>query len=160
MERAGITRAKLGGTLSSERSRDEVRYYGPPNHVLVASVYPGRGFVPFAYGGLYLKSTDSSGGWIASAEDLVKFATAVDGQRGRALLSPAMVRLMLDTPIPATKLGGLCWTVAKRTNGVDFWHTGAIRDSSVSWLVRTSEGVTLAFVFNSFPQTSTASWGR
>ncbi|MBC7838865.1 MAG: beta-lactamase family protein [Nitrospiraceae bacterium] len=148
---AGITRAKLGGTLPSERSRAEVRYYGPPNQVLVDSVYPGRGLVPFAYGGLYLRSTDSSGGWIASAEDLVKFATAIDGQRGRALLSPAMFRLMLDTPIPTTKASGLCWTVAKRNNGVDFWHTGAIKDSSVSWLVRTSEGATLAFVFNSFP---------
>ena len=148
---AGITRARLGGTLPSERSKNEVRYYGPPNQVLVDSVYPGRGLVPFAYGGISLRSTDSSGGWIASAEDLVKFATAIDGQRGRALLSPAIIRVMLDTRIPAIKLTGLCWTVAKRSNGVDFWHTGAIKDSSVSWLVRTSEGAALAFVFNSFP---------
>ncbi len=148
---AGIKHAKLAGTLLSERADKEVRYHGPPNQEFVDSVYPGQGRVPFAYGGIDLKSTDASGGWIASAEDLVKFATALDGQRGRPLLRPTSIRQMLDTPIPASNREGLCWTVVKRAGGADFWHIGAIRDSNVAWLVRTSEGAALAVVFNSFP---------
>jgi N-acyl-D-amino-acid deacylase len=153
---AGVGRARLGGTRLSERAPGEVRYYGQPDQPPSPSVYPGEGYVPFAYGGFYLKAGDASGGWIASAEDLVHFATAIDGQRGRALLKPETFRLMLDAPAPpgtvdgsTGETNGLCWTVVKRKDGVDFWHTGAIRDSNASWLVRTSEGVTLAFTFNS-----------
>ena len=149
---AGVTRARIGGTLLADRGRGEVRYYGPQDQSLIESVYPGRGVGPFAYGGVYLRSTDSAGGWVSSAEDLVRFATALDGQRGPAILRPATIRLMLDTWIPFGTSTGLCWTVAKRDNGVDFWHTGALKDSNASWLVRTSEGVALAFVFNSLPR--------
>jgi len=153
---AGITRARLGGTRLSERAVGEVRYYGQPNQALVPSVYPGNGYVPFAYGGFYLRAAGAAGGWIASAQDLVRFGTAIDGQHGRALLKPETFRLMMETPVPSSKAAdgaqesvGLCWTVARRMNGIDFWHTGAIKDSNAGWLVRTSEGITLAFMFNS-----------
>ena len=41
-----------------------------------------------------MEAMDSHGGWLASAADLVRFATAVDGQRGPALLRPDTVDLM------------------------------------------------------------------
>ena len=152
----GITRARIGGTRLSERAPGEVRYYGQVGQAPSPSVYWGEGYVPFAYGGLYLKATDAAGGWIASAEDLVRFGTAIDGQHGRALLRPDTFRLMTETPVPSSKVAGattasfgLCWTVVRRRNGIDLWHTGAIKDSNSAWLVRTAEGVTLAFTFNS-----------
>jgi N-acyl-D-amino-acid deacylase len=153
---AGVKDMRLAGTRASERATKEVRYYGEPGRPNVPSVYPGEGFVPFAYGGLYILATDASGGWIGSAEDLVRFATAIDGQRAPALLSPESIRTMLSTPIPAgdnpTAPVGLCWTVARRENGVDFWHIGGIADSNANWLVRTHSGAALAVNFNSLPK--------
>jgi CubicO group peptidase (beta-lactamase class C family) len=153
---AGVNRARLGGTRLSDRAIGEVRYYGQANQPLSPSVYPGEGYVPFAYGGFYLRAGGAAGGWIASAEDLVRFGTAIDGQRGQALLKPETFRIMTETPVPSSTVAGgtgrsigLCWTVARRTDGIDFWHTGALKDSNAAWLVRTSEGVTLAFTFNS-----------
>jgi CubicO group peptidase (beta-lactamase class C family) len=146
LQPAGITRMQLAGTRESERAPGEVRYIAQPGRPRVPSVFFGEGYVPFAYGGIYLRGTDASGGWIASAEDLVRFAMAVP-----ALLRPETFRQMLETPVPNSREMGLCWTVAQRKNGVDFWHTGAIADSNANWLVRTHDGVTLAFAFNSLP---------
>jgi hypothetical protein len=59
---------------------------------------------------------------------------------------------MLETPWQSNSgEKGLCWTVIQRENGVDFWHTGAWKDSNAAWLVRTSNGVSLAIAFNSLP---------
>ncbi len=73
---------------------------------MVPSAFPGEGYAVPAYGGTYLEALDAHGGWIASAEDLVRFVTAVDGQRGPALLAPATIQAMLDTPQPPPAAGG------------------------------------------------------
>lgn len=149
---AGITRMRIGGTRLSERAPDEVRYYPQPGQPLVPSVFRGEGYVPFAYGGVFLDAAKAAGGWIASTDDLIRFVSALDGQRGTALLKPETVRLMIDTPVhsnPTDK--GLCWTFARRENGVDFWHTGAWKDSNAAWLVRTADGASMAIAFNSLP---------
>src|SRR4051812_42019309 len=96
---AGIADMRLGRTRLAERAPGKVRYYSPPGQALQPSVFVGEGYVPFAYGGFYMEAMDSHGGWLASASDLVRFATAVDGQRGPALLRPDTVDLMLHAPI-------------------------------------------------------------
>src|SRR5438128_1029340 len=100
---AGITRARLGGTRLSERADGEVRYYGQANQTLVPSVYPTSVSGPFAYGGFYLRAAGAAGGWIASAQDLVRFGAAIEGQHGRALLKPQTFRLMTETPVPSSR---------------------------------------------------------
>ncbi len=154
---AGITRMRIGGTRLSERAPGEVRYYSQPGQPLVPSVFRGEGYVPFAYGGIYLDAAKAAGGWIASTDDLIRFVTAIDGQRGPALLKPETVRLMMDTPVQSNPTDkGLCWTFVHRENGVDFWHTGAWKDSNAAWLVRTANGASLALAFNSLPADYTA----
>jgi N-acyl-D-amino-acid deacylase len=154
---AGITRMRIGGTRLSERASSEVRYYGQPGQPLVPSVFRGEGYVPFAYGGVYLDAAKAAGGWIASTDDLIRFVTAIDGQRGPALLKPETVHLMMDTPVRSNATDkGLCWTFVHRENGVDFWHTGAWKDSNAAWLVRTANGASLAIAFNSLPADYTA----
>ncbi len=156
---AGITRMRLGGTRLEDRAQEEVRYYGGPGRKLVPSVFPGEGYVPFAYGGFYKEASVESGGWIGSASDVVRFALSLDGTRGQALLQAGTYRRMLETPLPGAdgqkQQHGLCWTVARRDNGSDIWHTGSLRDSNAAWLVRTASGVTLAFMFNSLPSKHT-----
>lgn len=150
---AGVSRMRLGGTKRSDRLPDEVLYYAAPNQPLVPSVFPGEGYVPYAYGGFYNEASAASGGWVGSARDLVRFALSLDGARGPALLRPETYRLMIETPVPGAdgKQTGLCWTVAPRERGFDMWHAGGLKDSHAAWLVRTAGGVTLAFTFNSLP---------
>ena len=127
-------------------------------------MFAGEGYVPFAYGEFFMEAMDAHGGWLATASDLVRFATAVDGQRGPALLRPDTVDLMLHTPIPqAADAGGagagneraasgLGWGVQPDAGGRSWSHAGALIGSSASWLIRRPDGLTVAWVFNSVPE--------
>ena len=161
---AGITNMRLGRTRLADRAPGEVRYYGPPGQALQPSVFAGEGYVPFAYGEFYMEAMDAHGGWLATASDLVRFATAVDGQRGPALLRPDTVDLMLHTPLPlaadpgsagagnARAASGLGWVVQQDAGGLSWSHTGALEGSNASWLIRRPDGLTVAWVFNSLPE--------
>ena len=101
--------------------------------------------------------------WIASAADLARFATAVDGQRGAPLLKPATVEAMLKTPRPAAAGGeagagnvetsfGLGWVAVPVGDGFEWSHAGALEGSNAAWLIRTADGLTIAFVANTLPE--------
>jgi len=158
---AGITEMAIGGTFLKERLPGEVRYYSPDGLEPRSSVTPGEGFVPVGYGSFYLRSMDAHGGWIGSAEDLVRFALAVDGRKGTALLTPAAVTAMETTPRPPAAAAGagnveggfgLGWNSAAQGEGHEWTHAGALEGSNCSWLVRKPDGTTAAFVFNTLPQ--------
>jgi len=156
---------RLGRTRLADRAPDEVRYYAPPGQSPGWSVFWGEGYAPYAYGGsTYLEALDAHGGWIASASDLVRFATAVDGQRAPALLKPATVRAMVETLRPragtpghgvpgvtAEVTAGLGWDIIPGAGGVEWSRVGALIGSTASWLARRPDGVTVAFVTNSLP---------
>jgi len=158
---SGISDMRLGRTRLEDRLPGEVRYVNLPDQALVPSVFPGVGYVPNAYGGYYMEALDAHGGWIATAEDQIRFATAVDGQRGTALLAPATVDAMLHTPIPqetgaagagnATPVSGLGWGVRPDGNGLSWSHAGALEGACASWMIRRPDGVTISFVFSSLP---------
>jgi N-acyl-D-amino-acid deacylase len=77
---ARITAMRLGRTLPAHRAPKEVRYYTYPGQPLTRSVFPSlKGPVPWPYGGWYLEGLDANGGWLASAVDLMRFVTAMDG---------------------------------------------------------------------------------
>jgi N-acyl-D-amino-acid deacylase len=162
---AGITSMRLGRTRLADRAPDEVRYYAPPGQAPGWSVFWGEGYAPFAYGGsTYLEALDSHGGWIASAADLVRFATAVDGQRGPALLTPETVQVMVTTPRPPTGVPGtgypgvtaevttgLGWDMIPEAGGVAWSRAGALIGSTAAWMNRRPDGVTIAFTVNTLP---------
>jgi len=154
---AGVESMRLARTRREDRAPGEVRYYGPAGQSPLPSVFPGEGFAPVAYGAYSLEAFDAHGGWIASAADLARFATAVDGQRGTPLLAPATVEAMLRTPRPSSSDGakptfGLGWDTAPGHDGVGWSHAGGLIGSTASWLERTADGLTIAFVFNSQPE--------
>jgi N-acyl-D-amino-acid deacylase len=164
---AGITAMRLGRTRLADRASDEVRYYTAPGEPpVLPSVFPGEGYAAPAYGSVYLEALDAHGGWIASAEDLVRFASAVDGQRGRALLKPETVQAMLYTPQPPPAAGGgsgagnaqsttgLCWVVTPEAGGVSWSHAGVLGNFCAAWLGRGPDGLALAVVTNSVPPSS------
>jgi N-acyl-D-amino-acid deacylase len=146
---AGVRDMRIGGTRLRERVRREVRYYHQTGQTelshLTASVYPNEGPVPWAYGGYYLRATDSHGGWIGSAEDIVLIATAIDGQRGRKpLLSPASINVLMNLPRKESEAepAGAPFHVS---------HAGALQGSGSALLDRRRDGISIGFAFNSLP---------
>ncbi len=158
---AGISAMAIGGTTLEERADGEVRYYSPPGLEPRPSVFPNGGFVPVAYGSFYMRAMDSHGGWIGTAEDMVRFTLAVDGTKGPALLTPETVTLMETTPRPRAAAAGagnveeslgLGWNSVPQSDGHEWSHAGALEGSNVAWMVRKPDGTTLAFVANSLPE--------
>jgi N-acyl-D-amino-acid deacylase len=159
---AGITDMRLGRTRLDDRAPGEVRYYSPPELGLSESVYWGEGYVPLAYGSYAMEAVEAHGGWIASAADLARFAMAVDGQRGTAILSPESVEAMISTPRPKESgdgsgwdsrpvTAGLGWDMKPVANGVEWSKPGALGGTSAALVFRGADRLTFAFAFNSLP---------
>jgi N-acyl-D-amino-acid deacylase len=156
-----ITTMAIGGTTLGERMPGEVRYYSPEGLEQFPSVFPDDGFVPAGYGSYYMRSLDAHGGWIASAQDLVRFVLAVDGTKGDALLTPEMVSAMETTARPPSAAAGagnveeslgLGWNSVPQDDGYEWSHAGALVGSNSAWVVRKPDGITLAYMFNSLPE--------
>jgi N-acyl-D-amino-acid deacylase len=157
---AGITSMAIGGTTLAERLADEVHYCSPEGLALLASVYLGEGYVPTGYGSYYMRSLDSHGGWISTASDLIRFALAIDGKRGTALLKPESVNVMETTIRPkglsagtgnVESRHGLAFDTVASGDGWEWSHAGALEGSNCSWLFRSANGTTISFVFNTLP---------
>ena len=124
--------------------------------------------MPVGYGSFSMPAVDAHGGWVASAEDLIRFTLAIDGTKGPALLKPETVRIMETAPRPQSAAAGagnvdealgLGWNSVQQGDGYEWSHAGALEGSNASWLVRTPGGVTLAVLFNSLPDDYPAFFG-
>jgi len=169
---AGVTGMKIGATRTT--ASGEVRYYdraaktGP-------SVFEGPDEspkqVPRPYGVWNLETMDAHGGWIASAPDLLKFASIADGKAagnvaGRPVLAAESIRIMFAPPLltkpvtpkettpdgkPAVHYG--CgWSVryvgSPKAGTINTWHLGGL-DGTSTLLVRRFDGLSWAVLFNS-----------
>jgi N-acyl-D-amino-acid deacylase len=156
----GISRMHIGATRPEDRADGEARYYDP---AFAPSVFPGEGTVAFPDGGFYLEAMDAHGGWVASAVDLVRFATAVDGRGGRAdLLLPASIGTMTARPPAPLWVGSpffysLGWLVRPEAGDANWWHNGSLPGTS-ALLVRASNGLVWAALFNARASTTTGSF--
>lgn len=144
----GITRMRLGRSLLADRAAGEVRYYDGGG--TTSSVFPSGGSVPWAYGGFHLEAMDAHGGWIASAVDLARFITSVDGLATRPdLLRPASIDLMTARPTMVWDGSafhyGAGWLV--RPQQGNWWHNGSLPGTS-ALIVRTGTGLAWAVLFN------------
>jgi N-acyl-D-amino-acid deacylase len=75
----GITSARIGESLASERAEGEVKYYTVDQYRAEAVVGSELGAeVPGQYGGWDHRLLDAHGGWIMSSGDLVKFGLGLD----------------------------------------------------------------------------------
>jgi len=154
---AGIRDMRLGRTRQADRAKGEVCYYSPAGTAPVESVFPDvkRPVAP-PYGRYYVEAMDAHGGWIASAIDLVRFTTHLDGNRAPGLLKAKTIKLIESRPAPPVSAGepayyGLGWMVRPKGESANWWHAGRIPGTN-SLLVRTHHGMAWAAVFNSSPQ--------
>jgi N-acyl-D-amino-acid deacylase len=153
----GIQRMRLGRTLTP--AEGEVHYYDPLNRLGPAVVGPMDHPVPFPYGVWYLEAMDAHGGWIASAADLVRFATAFDDPEHCPILRAESIRTMFARPKgragyeadgrPAESYYACGWMVRPEGQGgrQNTWHDGAL-DGSASLMVRRGDGLSWAVIFN------------
>jgi CubicO group peptidase (beta-lactamase class C family) len=147
----GITHMQLGHTRLADRAPGEVRYYEKAG--LVPSVFPNEGLVPWPYGFFYLEAWDASSGWIASAPDMMRFVTAMDGLSSRPdFLSPqSMAAMIAHPPAPLWPNGaywyGMGWNVGPVDGDAIWWHGGSL-PGTTTLLVRAYNGISWVALFN------------
>ena len=150
---------RIGHTLRKDRAPGEVRYYGAPGKTTDAVVGPRMGKpVPWPYGGWYLEALDAHGGWIASAPDLVRFASAFDVPEQCPILTARGVHTMFARPsglaghtrkgAPRDSFYACGWQVRPVSGGANTWHSGSL-DGTNALLVRRHDGLSWAVLFNS-----------
>jgi N-acyl-D-amino-acid deacylase len=157
-EPIGIKHTQLGHTLTT--AKNEVKYASPKNRKANAVLGANIGKpVPLPYGAWNLEAMDSHGGWISSAPDLVRFASAFDQPAKSKLLKADTIRTMFARPDGLAgheKSGkakvvfyGCGWSVRTlgREDRINTWHTGAL-DGTATILVRRFDGLDWAVLFN------------
>jgi CubicO group peptidase (beta-lactamase class C family) len=114
-----ITDMRIAGNGKVDRAPGEVSYYSQEETD------------PYA---MNVARMDSHGGWIATAADLVRFATHVDGfEAARNILKPETIRQMtMPSAVKVNYARG--WNVNARGN---WWHVGSL-PGTMAMLVRTS----------------------
>ena len=138
----GIFDMHIGKNLLSEKMEREVEYAG--NGYTTLSIFNTGQYVPWEYGGFNVTAMDAHGGWIASARDMLKLLTAVDGFSTKPdLLLPATIATMV-TPSTTNAYYAKGWSVNPFNN---WWHTGSL-DGTASEQVRSGTGYTWIFIFN------------
>lgn len=158
----GACTAQLGHTLADQRVQGEVKYYDDTTDTGPSVFAANLGQqVPWPYGGWNLEAMDAHGGWIASAVDLVRFASDFSKPECSRLLPADWVGAMYGqrpaglaghTPEgkPKETFYGLGWMIrpVKSETVVNAWHTGSL-DGTSTILVRRWDGFCWAALFNS-----------
>jgi N-acyl-D-amino-acid deacylase len=157
----GIRGMQLGKNLLKDRAAGEVKYYDSGHRTGRAICGPKIGAqVPLPYGVECIESMDANGGWIASAVDLVRFATALDDPKRCPLLSEDSLRTMFAPPPGSVGHGpkgrpkptyyACGWDVrpAGQADKYTKWHGGLLAGSS-TLLVSRDDGIDWAVLFNS-----------
>jgi N-acyl-D-amino-acid deacylase len=165
----GISSMRLGKTRLADRAEGEVRYYQPSQG---RSVFESdlRQPVPVPYGAWYLEAMDAHGAWLASAEDLAKFAAAFDDADHCPILSAKSIELMHERPEGAAgyeedgakkdSFYSLGWLNRVTTGDkLNHWHTGSL-DGTATILIRRADGRNLIALLNTRASPSSAHLGR
>jgi N-acyl-D-amino-acid deacylase len=150
----------LGKALPEERPKGEVHYYDAEKRT-GGCLYPPRAGqqVPLPDGVENIEGFEAHGGWVSSAVDLVRFASAFDYGRKSPLLSANAIKEMWARPQgaaghdaggkPKAAYYGCGWNVRPvgNTGKANTWHNGLIGGTS-TLLVRRWDGLNWAVLFN------------
>lgn len=155
----GVHRPQLARALPAQRPAHEVHYYDSKNETGPCLYPPHVGeTVPLPDGGINVEGFEAHGGWIASAVDLMKLATALDDPESSPLLSAKAIRSMWERPAgsaghtedghPKPAYYGCGWLVRPvEGRGQNTWHNGDISGTE-SLLVRRWDKLHWAVLFN------------
>lgn len=145
----GIAGPRLGATVT--QAEGEARYYMNGDGQTGRPVFPNLpDRVPWPYGGFCLEMMDSHGGWISSAEDIVRFAMSLDDIGGRSPFKKRETWDALIAPPPSAKgqrYYGCGFSVRRSDEGASISHDGSL-PGTATYLWRRADGLTWAVFFN------------
>lgn len=161
----GIEGMRLGQTRMDQRAPREVRYYQPGKgrSVFQADLQQP---VPPPYGAWNLEAMDAHGGWLASAEDLVRLAMSFDDPEKCPVLSAGSIKLMFEKP-PELKEDkdpnfyySLGWMNRVSSEGhINRWHTGSL-DGTATIMIRRQDGWNMVALLNTRSSPAAEHLGR
>jgi CubicO group peptidase (beta-lactamase class C family) len=159
--------AKVGGTPYDQYVRANVLMpagaRGAALHRMDGKYLPGEALrylagTDFFLPPLQLPMADAAGGWSASVLDMIRFLTALDGSRGKRLLSAKAWQQMLDPPPPPLQprangtYFGLGWdSVIRADSGPGYFKDGSFYGMR-SFMKHTPAGVSWVLLFNASMQ--------
>ncbi|MEV4545892.1 serine hydrolase domain-containing protein [Micromonospora echinaurantiaca] len=156
----GVTRMANGWTIA--RHSGEVGYQSQYTGTTVLD--DSGATVAAPYGTFSMRLHDANGGWIASAVDMVRWASAFDA--GSTLLNSTSLSRIWAVPQPTGVNSngwyyGLGWAVRPVSGGTgrNTWHTGSL-PGNYSLLVRTYDGMSWAALFNQRDDESGLGYGE
>ncbi|MHC4376855.1 MAG: serine hydrolase domain-containing protein, partial [Planctomycetota bacterium] len=132
LEPCGAGSMQIGTRRKRQRPDREVTYYD------------AEGDVAPEFG---IARMDAHGGWIATAEDLVRFAMAVDGRDAPDELLREATRAAMLRPTFEDNGYAMGWAVNRYGN---HWHTGSL-PGTASMLGVTQDGTCWAILVNKRP---------
>jgi N-acyl-D-amino-acid deacylase len=156
----GVTGPRLGRALPENRTAGEVSYYDHKRRQGTCLYPPHAGkMVPIPDGAENFEAYEAHGGWIASAIDLVRFASAFDDPKACPLLKEATIAAMWARPAgdagheadgkPKAAYYGCGWNFRPVADGRgNAWHGGLISGTS-TLLYRRWDNLCWAVLFNS-----------
>ncbi len=153
----GIHSMHIGATRLEDRDDAEVRYYATGNAKSVFQFDLGDE-VPPPYGSWNLEAMDSHGGWIATAEDIAKFAASFDDLDKSPILTRESIERMHSRPIglagyeedgqPKESFYSLGWLNRVTDTGqVNHWHTGSL-PGTTAIMIRRNDGRNMVALLN------------
>ncbi|MEZ5071726.1 MAG: serine hydrolase domain-containing protein [Bacteroidales bacterium] len=148
----GIHDMHIGRSYYQEKFPNEVRYHSTGGEALVGDMHGDGSLVPAYYGGNNMELLGPAGGWVASAPELIKFLTALDGFPSQPDILTTESILMMSDPDQAGQ--GLFGWRGSDPYGT-WWRTGYLTGSS-ALMVRQHDGLNWVILLN----TSTSKQSR
>jgi hypothetical protein len=109
--------------------------------------------VPAQYGGFNIEAMNAHGGWVGSAPDLCRLMLAVDGNIDHPDILNSNSIQQMNTASRINPYYAKGWCV----NEGNSYHTGSM-DGTATYICKTKNGYTWAFLFNSRADNSDAFW--
>jgi len=134
----------IGKSYYHEKYPNEVRYHSSAGKITTYSMDGSGELVPIYYGGNNMELLGPAGGWVASAPELIKFMTAIDGfDEQPDILRPETIDSMTDPDMAGKGLFG--WRGSDRYG--TWWRTGYLTGSS-ALMVRQNDGINWVVMTN------------
>ena len=135
----------IGKSFYHEKFPNEVMYFEPAGSPKCIAFDGSGQLTSMAYGGNDIELLGAAGGWVASAPELVKFMSAIDGFTDQPdILSKETIKMMTDPGIAGSGLYGWRGTDKRGT----WWRTGSL-SGAVALIVRQDNGVNWVVLLNS-----------
>ena len=131
LEPSGVENMQVAGSKLADRKVNEVKYYGQ------------NGQNPYGYADGMLARIHPAGGWIASAIDLLRIMTHIDGfTTVPDILQPSTLTIMTTPSNNSVYASGL------RVNGSNNWWHGGSLSGTRTWIVRAANGYCWSILTN------------